>query len=99
VAGKIKSERTRTKVRRIIGLHSEFEKGLLWNPYHRNRTLTAAAIRSYEKLHSNSVMFVHDKKKYVVRQKTKYVEKKGHYSLNITVDGVKKDIRALKSII
>jgi len=94
MATKIKYKPTRTKVRKIVNLHEKMKNAFFWSP-----PAGAASRRSYEKSHSNSVSFVHDKKKYVVRQSTECSVKNIYYSLNITVNGVKKDIRALKSII
>ena len=94
MATKIKYKPTRAKIRQIVNLHTKMKSSFFWRP-----PPNASGRRSYEKSHSNSISFTHEKKKYVIRQSTECSAKNIYYSLNISVNGMKKDIRALKSII
>jgi len=91
---KIRYKPTRTKVRKIVDSHEKRQSAFFWSP-----PSNASSRRSYEKSHSNSISFTHGKKKYVVEQSTECSAKNIYYSFGVTVNGVKKDIRALKSII
>jgi hypothetical protein len=88
------SKKIRDICTEIVTLHSKMGGAFFYSP-----PSTASARRSYEKNHSLDYDFAVDGKKYSVDIVTSCSCKNVYYNCTITVDGVKKNITAIKKLL
>jgi len=79
----------------IIDQHERFKNSYFWRP-----PSSAAARLAYEKKHTrDDVMFEHNGKQHLVTQTVDCSCKNVYYRFAVFVDGIKRDIRALKRLV
>ena len=79
----------------IIEQHEKFKNSYFWNP-----PSSASSRRSYEEKNSrNDIAFDHDGKHFEISQSVSCSCKNVYYRFSVHVDGMKKTIRALKSLV
>ena len=84
----------KAQIQDVIDRHAKFKNCYFWTP-----NTNAAGRRRLERDNSVELKFVMDNKKYEVCQSLDVSCRNFYYVLRVYVDGVKKDIRALKKII
>jgi len=90
----IKYGPTRKRIERCIELHNKMR--WIW---FRTPPYTASERRAMERLRSDSFKFKHKGVQYTVDQTTRCTCSKVIYKLLVTVNGEKKDVRALKKLV
>lgn len=79
---------------KIVEQHARMKNCFFWTP-----PQGAAARRSYEKDNSASIEFVLNGVHYEILQSVECSCKNIYYFLDVKLDGVKKDVRALKKLL
>lgn len=85
---KIRVKSTLAKVQEAIQKHEEFRNSYFWQGNNKSNRLNW----------NNNFTFKFDGKKYEINQSCYSSRKNVYYSMAIYVNGIKKDIRALKAI-
>ena len=86
---KVRVENTKKKIEKVIENHEQFRNCYFWKGDNKSKNLNWA----------NNFKFKFNNKVYEVMQECSSSSKNVYYSCKILVDGNKKDIRALKTII
>jgi len=84
----IKVLSTSKKVQEIISTHEQFRNSYFWNGDNKSKRLNW----------TNNFSFKFNNKKYQIEQYCSSSRANVYYSFKILVDGIRKDIRALKAI-
>ena len=82
------------EIEKAIELHEKMKNSFFWSS-----PAGAASRRSYEKYNSNSCSFEYNNNTITVEQNTSCSCKNIYYTAVIKVNGIRKDIRALKKVL
>jgi hypothetical protein len=91
---KVKVKSTKNLIKQAIELNDKMSGCYFWSP-----PSCANSRRSYEDYNSLEFNFKFNGKKYEIKLNTECSCKNIYFSRNIFVDGIKKNIKALKTII
>ena len=91
---RIKNTNAAREIVQIIDRHEKFKSAYFWTP-----PASARGRRQLEQDNTVDLQFAFDGKTYEIEQEIRCSCRNVYYSLRVTVDGERKNIRALKKLI